>query len=85
MLLLVNTAIRNTNPYRIVIKIQCQHDMVLLHQNDETVDHTEDGSGINDSLRQIRELIGLVGGMVHHKSVVGKGASTIVQVPMSAS
>lgn len=83
MLLLINSAIKNSNPYRCNIKVQCANDMVNFYQTEETLDHTEDGSGINDSLRQIRELIALVGGMVHHKSVVGKGASTVVQVPIS--
>ncbi len=84
MLLLINSALKNSNPFRCEITIQCTADMVSIHQNDETVEQPEDGTGINENLRQIRELIALVGGMVHHKSVVGKGATTVVQIPLNS-
>jgi two-component system, NarL family, sensor kinase len=82
MALLINCSIRYINPYQSNIKVQCSDEMVMIYQYDEAIDHTEDSSGINDSLRQVRELVALVGGMVHHKSVVGKGATTLVQVPI---
>jgi signal transduction histidine kinase len=82
LVLMVNSAVKNGNADNCKIEIKYLMHVVYISQAEDGVEYSDGGAGINTTLRQIRELASLVGGQVRHKSVVGKGATTIVQIPL---
>jgi signal transduction histidine kinase len=81
LVLMINSAVKNANADHCRVDIKHVMGVVYVSQSEDGIEYTDGGVGINGSLRQIRELAALVGGQVRHKSVVGKGASSIVQIP----
>jgi signal transduction histidine kinase len=81
LVLMINSAIKNANADNCKVDIKHVMGVVYVSQTEDGIEYADGGIGINGSLRQIRELASLVGGQVRHKSVVGKGASSIVQIP----
>jgi signal transduction histidine kinase len=82
LVLMVNSAVKNGNADNCKIEIKYLMHVVYISQAEDGVEYSDGGAGINTTLRQIRELAALVGGQVRHKSIVGKGATTIVQIPL---
>ncbi len=81
LVLMINSAIKNANADNCRVEIKHVMGVVYVSQSEDGIEYADGGVGINGALRQIRELASLVGGQVRHKSVVGKGASSIVQIP----